>query len=119
MTELLPCPFCGGKFKMSQEPNDNGYVAGKYYIYHEHGPVGSNARECIIDIRRHFDSEHDAISAWNTRATTPTASELVEALRNIREKASQGMSHGLTADATCEDIMRLTDAALSREGVKP
>ncbi len=44
--------------------------------------------------------------------TTPDA--VTEALRNIREKASQGMSHGLTADAICEDILRLADAALAQ-----
>ncbi len=43
-----------------------------------------------------------------------TTDAVTEALRNIREKASQGMSHGLTADATCEDILRLADTAIAQ-----
>jgi hypothetical protein len=68
MMELKPCPFCGGKFKMSQEPSDNGYVAGQFYIYHEGG--GS---ECVLDITRHFDNEQDAVTMWNTRASSSRA----------------------------------------------
>ena len=65
--QLLPCPFCGAAFKMGQEPNDNGYVAGMFYIFHDYGPIGSAARSCIIDVPKHFKTEEAAIIAWNAR----------------------------------------------------
>lgn len=70
---LLPCPFCGSRFKMSQEPNDNHPVAGMVYLYHEYGPLGSPARSCPLEFGGHFESEEVAIKAWNTRS--PAASE--------------------------------------------
>ena len=66
--ELKYCPFCGGDFKIAQEPYDNGCVAGRWYIYHDYGELGSPARACIINVPRHFDTEQDAIAAWNTRS---------------------------------------------------
>ena len=71
---LLPCPLCGAAFLIAQEPHDNGFVAGQWYIYHEYGPLGSDARNCPIDVPRHFDSRAEAIAAWNRRAST-SASE--------------------------------------------
>jgi hypothetical protein len=47
---------------------------------------------------------------------TPPASGLREALERIQEKAKLGMCHGLTADATCEEIAGIADAALNAEG---
>lgn len=65
---LLPCPFCGAAFLMAQEPYDNPPVAGMYYIFHDYGPIGSDARECPIDVNRHFNTREEAIAAWNRRA---------------------------------------------------
>jgi hypothetical protein len=67
-SELKPCPFCGERFTISQEPNDNGYVAGMFYIYHDYGPIGSAARLCPLRFERHFDSSDEAVTAWNARA---------------------------------------------------
>lgn len=67
-TEMKPCPFCGAKFKLSQEPHDNHPIAGMYYIYHDYGPLGSPARECRLDITGHFHSEKEAVDFWNRRA---------------------------------------------------
>lgn len=53
---------------MGQEPHDNGRVGGMFYIYHDYGPLGSAARECPIEVYRHFNSEAAAIAAWNRRA---------------------------------------------------
>ena len=82
---LKPCPFCGAAFLIAQEPHDNHPVAGMFYIYHDYGPISSAARACIIDVRRHFASREEAITAWNTRTTSLAAQDgLVEALRAAR-----------------------------------
>ena len=80
--ELLPCPVCGSAFLISQEPHDNHLVAGKFYIFHEYGPIGSAARACPIDVPKHFDTREEAIAAWNTRTPDP---ELLAARRTIEE----------------------------------
>jgi hypothetical protein len=67
MGVLKPCPFCGSKFLMGQEPHDNHPVQSKFYIFHDYGPLGSGARNCCVEVNRHFDTADDAISAWNTR----------------------------------------------------
>lgn len=71
MSELKPCPFCGSAFKMGQEPNDNHPVAGRFYIYHDYGPIGSAARTCRLDIGGHFETAEEAETFWNTRAGEP------------------------------------------------
>lgn len=69
MTEQLkPCPFCGAGFKMGQEPHDSPYVGGMFYLYHDYGPLGSDARQCPISVSPHFETEAMAIAAWNRRA---------------------------------------------------
>lgn len=82
--ELLPCPVCGSAFLISQEPHDNHLVAGKFYIFHEYGPIGSAARACPIDVPKHFDTREEAIAAWNTRTPDP---ELLAARRTIEGAA--------------------------------
>ena len=73
--QLLPCPFCGSKFLIGQEPHDNHPVAGQFYLYHEYGQLGSPARKCPIDVRGHFDSEAAAIAAWNRRSPLKASQE--------------------------------------------
>lgn len=80
---LLPCPLCGSAFLIAQEPHDNGWVSRKWYIYHDYGPLGSDARKCPIQVPGHFDSKAEAIAAWNRRATTRT-SEAEPVGRDIR-----------------------------------
>jgi len=95
--ELLPCPVCGSAFLISQEPHDNHLVAGKFYIFHEYGPIGSAARACPIDVPKHFDTREEAIAAWNRRAPDP---ELLAARRTIEEmtRPSVGEHHKLDTD---------------------
>lgn len=64
---LMPCPFCGGEFKASIEPDDAPYVGGQIYIYHVYGPLGSAARKCRMSVEGHFESMEEARLFWNTR----------------------------------------------------
>ena len=63
MDELKPCPFCGGRFKIAQEPSDNSPVNNLWYLFHEYGPLGSPARKCLIRVHEYFDTETAAITA--------------------------------------------------------
>jgi len=57
---------------MGQEPQDSPYVGGMFYLYHDYGPLGSDARQCLISVAPHFDTEAMAIAAWNRRAEVPS-----------------------------------------------
>ena len=59
MANLLPCPFCGGEAQtLNQAPKGTGYS------------VGCNDDECrgFIALSWIYDTEAEAIAAWNTRA---------------------------------------------------
>lgn len=75
MNSLKPCPFCGSNFEVSTEPHDNHPVAGMAYLYHDYGPIGSAARSCFLRVNQHFQSEEEAIEAWNNRAVFSTEGE--------------------------------------------
>ena len=70
----LPCPLCGGKVVISQEPHDNGCVAGMYYLHHT---ARGSGRFCHLTYGGHFDTKAEILAAWNTR---PTEDRLVGAL---------------------------------------
>ena len=53
MSELKPCPFCGGEAKINE--NYSGYI-----------PYCTN-RECAGD-KVFFDTDEEAIEEWNKRA---------------------------------------------------
>ena len=54
MTDLLPCPFCGGEAKRSTETFERTLLSWVYCV------------ECgAADGYRH--TEYEAIAAWNTR----------------------------------------------------
>ena len=55
MSELLPCPFCGGQ----SEPLN--------FVGHGFVSYSARCKECHAIIP-YFDSEEKAIKAWNTRA---------------------------------------------------
>ena len=55
MTELLPCPFCGGEAKMTKT-NHATWVECSNYHYERH------------QVSVHAKTEAEAIAAWNTRA---------------------------------------------------
>lgn len=56
MSELKPCPFCGGEAEMLTAESMHG---GNLY------GVMCNCCACRTDV---FDNEAEAIEAWNTRA---------------------------------------------------
>jgi len=56
MTELLPCPFCGGEAEiLTAESMNGGYLFG----------IMCNDCRSRGDV---YDTEAEAIEAWNTRA---------------------------------------------------
>lgn len=67
MSELLPCPFCGGEAKDATDGSCDC--------------CGKRVNGCIRCIRcggevSHFDSSEEAITAWNHRTTpAPSISE--------------------------------------------
>jgi hypothetical protein len=63
---LQPCPYCGGAFKMGQEPRDNHPVAGMFYIFHARETEA--AKECRIEVQGHFESGEAAAAYWNPPA---------------------------------------------------
>lgn len=54
-TELLPCPFCGG------EASKRLFYVARYGVYCD---------ECDARVGGLFNTEAEAIAAWNTRADT-------------------------------------------------
>lgn len=59
MSELLPCPFCGGEANVIDHHNDDGSVS-----------VGCNNDTCLgfSGLGWLYKTEAEAIAAWNTRA---------------------------------------------------
>ena len=53
MSKLLPCPFCGG------EASKRLFYGGKYGIYCD---------ECSARVGGLYDTEAEAVAAWNARA---------------------------------------------------
>ena len=58
MSELKPCPFCGGEAEEGW--GDNGEGFGEYYI-------GCSNDQCEIDPSITYDNKKSATEAWNTR----------------------------------------------------
>ena len=61
MTELLPCPFCGGEADVTLS---QGRYGQSYNIHHESIVKCPAAYVSMMN----FTTEADAIAAWNTRA---------------------------------------------------
>lgn len=59
MTELLPCPFCGGEAKLYSV----GTGSPHYGHYHQVVCQG-----CLTASGAYWSGEQSAIDAWNTRA---------------------------------------------------
>ena len=66
-TTLLPCPFCGG------EASKRLFYGARYGVYCD---------ECDARVGGLFNTEAEAIAAWNTRAThgTLTAEQVRKAI---------------------------------------
>lgn len=63
MNELLPCPFCGGEAEMLTAESMHG---GNLY------GVMCDCCACRTDV---YDTEAEAVAAWNTRAERTCYSE--------------------------------------------
>ena len=59
MSELKPCPFCGGEADISDE--GTGTEPFRYWVY-----CPNNA--CFVEGTAAYATEAEAIEAWNTRA---------------------------------------------------
>lgn len=63
MTELRPCPFCGGEAKVWVE-----YIHyGNRHVYDEMNEYHCGCEECGISMSSRA-TEEDAIKDWNRRA---------------------------------------------------
>lgn len=60
MSELLPCPFCGGEAQIQHQFHKVGYDILDWYGVYCHNPFCAHV--CG------HDTEAEAIEAWNTRA---------------------------------------------------
>jgi len=61
-SQLLPCPFCGGKATLYAMPETGQNDHDVYYVQCDNPQcMGKNTS-------LHFSSEDEAINAWNTRA---------------------------------------------------
>lgn len=76
MSELLPCPFCGGSAKIAQ-CDDEGNVRGEEYESNPWSGLGyrivHESDDCPISTGEDgynliYDSREEAISHWNRRA---------------------------------------------------
>jgi post-segregation antitoxin (ccd killing protein) len=119
---LKPCPLCGADFCIAQEPQDNHPVGGMFYIFHDYGPVGSDARKCIINVGRHFSTAEEAAAAWNQRVAwdggnKESAAPHAEA-RSLRGQAlSKDSTGALSPIRPADDItVRLDNLAQSLAG---
>lgn len=75
MTELKPCPFCGGVANVIDHHNDDGSVS-----------VGCNNDTCLgfSGLGWLFKTEAEAVEAWNTRAATTIGQVAVEVVPTKR-----------------------------------
>ena len=69
MTELKPCPFCGGKMWPSKDS------------YNYWGPDGQHHDGCILQSCDFFDYANKVrmVNAWNTRAPAPDVAKAIRA----------------------------------------
>ena len=77
MTELLPCPFCGGEAEvLTAESMNGGYL------------FGIMCNDCLSrgDV---YDTEAEAIAAWNTRAQTVFGMTLDEIRQMMKRDAER------------------------------
>lgn len=76
MSELLPCPFCGGEaYTLNQAPRGTGYS------------VGCHDDECrgFIALSWIYKTEAEAIAAWNTRYHSVFEETVIKAWKEIKD----------------------------------
>lgn len=87
MTELLPCPFCGGEAELV-EGEYGMYLVG-YAIYCKGtcgAKLGVTGRLCeAYEWTPYFDSEAEAIAAWNTRYHSEFEKTVIKAWKEIKD----------------------------------
>jgi len=113
MTNLLPCPFCGGEATLTEDyvlgPNEPLYAVmcqslADWYetrFTKQHGgpPI------CGGTLGRAFSSRSDAIAAWNRRAPAIPP--------NVREAIRKIADYGMPLGATNYDWRGWRDTALT------
>lgn len=62
MSELKPCPFCGGEAELHQSYDMDTNEVDGWFVW-----CNNKECECAPETREHF-TEAEAIVAWNTRA---------------------------------------------------
>ena len=64
---LLPCPFCGGEAVLDKVDEGADYRPWFWYTVH------CSNRDCVCaDLCHEYETEAEAIAAWNARATGGT-----------------------------------------------
>jgi Lar family restriction alleviation protein len=73
--KLKPCPFCGGK----------AYISNEDCYGYEHDDFIVNCDECNLQFgfASQFETEEDAVKAWNTRKPIDKVIEQLEELVRI------------------------------------
>ena len=81
MTELLPCPFCGGEATIRHDSTD-----AEYWGWEEWWVECINT-QCKMqpESGRTFDTEAEAIAAWNTRYHSEFEKTVIKAWQEIKE----------------------------------
>lgn len=78
--DLKECPFCGGSACLDQADDGKHYVACSAC----HGSMGEMSGTWCGEGSAEFDSEADAVQAWNTRAIAPpVAAGSVDTIRTM------------------------------------
>ena len=97
MSELLPCPFCGGEANVIDHHNDNGSVS-----------VGCNNDTCLgfSGLGWLYKTEAEAIAAWNSRADYHGYEQAaIEAWESIKAWNSR-------AERTCECVAEYAESPI-------
>lgn len=105
MTELLPCPFCGGK------PAYPDYDAGDNDFVVVCGPCGATSR--------YSDEQDDVISAWNQRAVIAPPGQQTLASDALHDALSQAVGWIEECDSAYEGRQYvLTEARAALKGFR-
>lgn len=89
MSELLPCPFCGGEAEMlTAESMNGGYLFG----------IMCNDCRSRGDV---YDTEAEAIAAWNSRAE-----RTCECIAEYAKSPIDGKTIVLHRCSSCHELMR-------------
>lgn len=98
--ELLPCPFCGGEAKLVSNTSSTVQCQNDQCIIGDPAPFND------------FSHRHDAITAWNTRATPtpPIEGRDADVERDVR------IILQAVADADSEDCIASIDVDIPKDG---